>query len=111
MRHSSDSWCDYVVVSDSLEGLAPAVMRKPKLEPKDAADIPPSNPEDPIELVLMLTFNLPRKFKRKSTEGAILLPLLRNLFLKLSSPIHTEPSSVVNEELPPSPSRAPVNGP
>ncbi|MFS8015157.1 hypothetical protein Hanom_Chr15g01353061 [Helianthus anomalus] len=32
-RHSSDSWCDYVVVSDSLEGLAPVVMKKPKAEP------------------------------------------------------------------------------
>ncbi|MFS7962893.1 hypothetical protein Hanom_Chr08g00731851 [Helianthus anomalus] len=50
MRHSSESLCDYVVVSNSFEGLAPAVMRKPKLEPKDAADIPPSNPEDPIDL-------------------------------------------------------------
>ncbi|MFS8034779.1 hypothetical protein Hanom_Chr17g01585211 [Helianthus anomalus] len=50
MRHSSDSWCDYVVVSDSLEGLAPAVVRKPKPEPRDTADIPPSNPDDPIDL-------------------------------------------------------------
>ncbi|KAF5781895.1 hypothetical protein HanXRQr2_Chr11g0489201 [Helianthus annuus] len=50
MRHSSDSWCDYVVVSDSLEGLAPAVIRRPKPEPKDTADIPPSNPHDPIDL-------------------------------------------------------------
>ncbi|KAM0017975.1 hypothetical protein Hdeb2414_s0027g00694021 [Helianthus debilis subsp. tardiflorus] len=31
MRCSSDSWCDYVVVSDSMEGLAPAVIiRRPK---------------------------------------------------------------------------------
>ncbi|KAF5786205.1 hypothetical protein HanXRQr2_Chr10g0438051 [Helianthus annuus] len=51
MRFSSDSWCDYVVVSDSLEGLAPAVIaRRPKPEPKDTADIPPSNPDDPIDL-------------------------------------------------------------
>ncbi|KAJ0456219.1 hypothetical protein HanIR_Chr15g0759921 [Helianthus annuus] len=50
MRHSSDSWYDYVVVSDSLEGLAPAVMRKPKPEPRYTADIPPSNPDDPIDL-------------------------------------------------------------
>ncbi|MFS8008043.1 hypothetical protein Hanom_Chr14g01268041 [Helianthus anomalus] len=49
-RHSSDSWCDYVVVSDSLEGLAPAVVRRPKPEPKDTADIPPSNPDDSIDL-------------------------------------------------------------
>ncbi|KAF5811641.1 hypothetical protein HanXRQr2_Chr04g0183721 [Helianthus annuus] len=50
MRHSSDSWCDCVVVSVSLEGLAPAVVRRPKPEPKDTADIPPSNPHDPIDL-------------------------------------------------------------
>ncbi|MFS7996505.1 hypothetical protein Hanom_Chr12g01130721 [Helianthus anomalus] len=51
MRRSSDSWCDYVVVSDSLEGLAPVVIvRKPKPEPKDTANIPLSNPDDPIYL-------------------------------------------------------------
>ncbi|KAJ0814659.1 hypothetical protein HanPSC8_Chr17g0788401 [Helianthus annuus] len=50
MRRSSDSWCDYVVVSESLEGLAPVVMRRPNQEPKDAADIPPSNPDDLINL-------------------------------------------------------------
>ena len=50
MRHSSDK-CDYVVVSDTLEGLAPAVtIRRPKPEPKDSANIPPSNPEDTIDL-------------------------------------------------------------
>ncbi|KAM0063443.1 hypothetical protein Hdeb2414_s0003g00090951 [Helianthus debilis subsp. tardiflorus] len=51
MRCSSDSWCDYVVVSNTLEGLTPTVIiRKPKSEPKDTADIPPSNPDDPIDL-------------------------------------------------------------
>ncbi|MFS7997711.1 hypothetical protein Hanom_Chr12g01145101 [Helianthus anomalus] len=50
MRRSSDSWCDYVLVSDSLEGLEPVVIRRPKPEPKDTADIPPSNPDDPIDL-------------------------------------------------------------
>ncbi|MFS7931666.1 hypothetical protein Hanom_Chr04g00358611 [Helianthus anomalus] len=51
MRHSSDSWCDYVVVSDSLEGLAHAVIiRRPKPEPKEIVDIPPSNPDDPIDM-------------------------------------------------------------
>ncbi|KAJ0765954.1 hypothetical protein HanPI659440_Chr08g0309721 [Helianthus annuus] len=49
-RHSPDSWCDYVVVSDSLEGLAPVVVRKPKAEPRDTTDIPDLNPEDPIDL-------------------------------------------------------------
>ncbi|KAJ0680289.1 hypothetical protein HanPI659440_Chr16g0622611 [Helianthus annuus] len=32
------------------KGLAPAVIRRPKPEPKDTADIPPSNPDDPIDL-------------------------------------------------------------
>ncbi|KAM0064515.1 hypothetical protein Hdeb2414_s0003g00103831 [Helianthus debilis subsp. tardiflorus] len=50
-RRSSVSRCDYVVVSDSLEGLTPVViMREPKPEPRDSADIPPSNPDDPIDL-------------------------------------------------------------
>ncbi|KAJ0799877.1 hypothetical protein HanPI659440_Chr03g0096461 [Helianthus annuus] len=40
----TDSWCDYVVVSDSLEGLAPVAVKHPKAEPRDTADIPPSNP-------------------------------------------------------------------
>ncbi|KAM0071050.1 hypothetical protein Hdeb2414_s0001g00020401 [Helianthus debilis subsp. tardiflorus] len=48
-RHSSDSLCDYVVVSNSLEGLAPVVAKKPKAEPRDPADIH-ANPEDPIDL-------------------------------------------------------------
>ncbi|MFS8018283.1 hypothetical protein Hanom_Chr15g01390251 [Helianthus anomalus] len=45
-----DSWCDYVVVSDSLEGLAPVFVKYPKAEPQDTVDIPPSNPEEPIDL-------------------------------------------------------------
>ncbi|KAJ0835144.1 hypothetical protein HanRHA438_Chr16g0751791 [Helianthus annuus] len=50
-RRSPDPWCGYVVVSDSLEGLTPAVnVRRPKPEPRDTADIPPSNPNDPIDL-------------------------------------------------------------
>ncbi|MFS7953701.1 hypothetical protein Hanom_Chr07g00621721 [Helianthus anomalus] len=49
-HHSSVSKCDYVVVSDSLEGLALVVVKKPKAEPRDSADIPASNPEDPIDL-------------------------------------------------------------
>ncbi|MFS7934815.1 hypothetical protein Hanom_Chr05g00396111 [Helianthus anomalus] len=44
MRCSSDFWCDYVVVSDSLESLTPAIIRRPKAEPKDIVDIPLSNP-------------------------------------------------------------------
>ncbi|MFS8016454.1 hypothetical protein Hanom_Chr15g01368881 [Helianthus anomalus] len=32
------------------KGLAPVVIRRPKPEPKDAVDIPPLNPDDPIDL-------------------------------------------------------------
>ncbi|KAJ0810017.1 hypothetical protein HanPI659440_Chr01g0021831 [Helianthus annuus] len=42
--------CDYIVVSDTLEGLAPVVVKKPKSEPQDTAYIPASNPDDPIDL-------------------------------------------------------------
>ncbi|KAJ0576095.1 hypothetical protein HanOQP8_Chr05g0178551 [Helianthus annuus] len=49
-RRSSESWCDYIVVSDSLEGLTPVVVKRPKAEPRDTADIPASNPEDPVDL-------------------------------------------------------------
>ncbi|KAJ0575917.1 hypothetical protein HanPSC8_Chr05g0195011 [Helianthus annuus] len=131
MCHSSDSWCDNVVVSDSLEGLAPAVVRKPKPEPRDTADIPPSNLDDPIDLESNPERLLRKKAgKRKQTdveaEGltrrsrgrkspgeAILMPLLRTRFLvkKTNSPVQIEPSSMVDEKLPPSPPRAPVNEP
>ncbi|KAJ0781419.1 hypothetical protein HanPI659440_Chr06g0249081 [Helianthus annuus] len=70
MRRSSDSWCDYVVVSDSLEGLAPAVIRRPKSEPKDTADIPPSNPDDPIDLESSPERLVRKKVgKRKQTDA------------------------------------------
>ncbi|MFS7962220.1 hypothetical protein Hanom_Chr08g00724111 [Helianthus anomalus] len=49
-RLESDSWCDYIVVSDSLEVLAPVALKKPKLESRDTADIPVLNPDDPIDL-------------------------------------------------------------
>ncbi|MFS8018276.1 hypothetical protein Hanom_Chr15g01390181 [Helianthus anomalus] len=45
-----DTWCDYVVVSDSLEGLAPVSVKYPKAEPQDTVDILPSKPEEPIDL-------------------------------------------------------------
>ncbi|KAJ0754169.1 hypothetical protein HanPI659440_Chr09g0343871 [Helianthus annuus] len=73
MRHSSDSWCDYVVVSDSLEGLAPAVIiRRPKSEPKETVDIPASNPDDPIDLESSpehLVRNKAGKRKQSGTEA------------------------------------------
>ncbi|KAM0064223.1 hypothetical protein Hdeb2414_s0003g00100371 [Helianthus debilis subsp. tardiflorus] len=70
MRLVSDSWCDYVVVSDSLEGLAPVAMKQPKKEPRDTADILVSNPNDPIDVEsspepLVRT----KAVKRKKPEG------------------------------------------
>ncbi|MFS7979179.1 hypothetical protein Hanom_Chr10g00924381 [Helianthus anomalus] len=49
-RLVSDPWCDYVVVFDTLEGLTPIAVRKPKAETRDTADIPISNPNDPIDV-------------------------------------------------------------
>ncbi|KAJ0533887.1 hypothetical protein HanIR_Chr09g0413581 [Helianthus annuus] len=128
MRRSSDQ-CDYVVVSDTLEGLAPAVtIRRPKPEPKDSADIPPSNPEDPIDLesspehLVRRGANKrkqtdtdaedqpPKKVQRKKitrrgnldafvTESVPAAPIV---------PTPTNMQSVVNEELPPTPPHAPA---
>ncbi|KAJ0592912.1 hypothetical protein HanHA300_Chr03g0091171 [Helianthus annuus] len=69
-RLVSDSWCDYVVVSDSLEGLAPVAVKQPKAEPRDTADIPLSNPDEPIDVEsspkpLVRT----KAVKRKKPEG------------------------------------------
>ncbi|KAM0008497.1 hypothetical protein Hdeb2414_s0113g00799051 [Helianthus debilis subsp. tardiflorus] len=129
IRHSSDNWCDYVVVSDTLEGLAPAVtIRRPKPEPRDSADIPPSNPEDPIDLEsspehLVQRGASKRKQSDAEAEGQPLKKVPRkkiarkgnlDAFIPVSapqihvSPVSTEPTPVVNEELPPSPSRASI---
>ncbi|MFS7904088.1 hypothetical protein Hanom_Chr01g00031831 [Helianthus anomalus] len=98
-HRSSDSWCDYVVVHDSLEDLAPVVIRRPKPEPKNTADIPPSNPHDPIDLESSPERLVRKKAgKRKQTDVGE----------KLVSPVPTEPSIVANEEVPPSPPRASV---
>ncbi|KAJ0780963.1 hypothetical protein HanPI659440_Chr06g0243821 [Helianthus annuus] len=66
----SDSWSDYVVVSDSLEGLVPVAVKHPKAEPQDTASIPTSNPDNPIDLEsspepLVRT----KEVKRKKPEG------------------------------------------
>ncbi|KAJ0740033.1 hypothetical protein HanOQP8_Chr06g0212381 [Helianthus annuus] len=106
MRCSSDSWCDYVVVSDSLEGLAPAVIRRPKAEPNDTADIPPSNPDDPIDLESSPERLVRKKAgkrkqndadaegqpakkvqRKKITRRVILMPLFQNLFLVGVTPL------------------------
>ncbi|KAF5773922.1 hypothetical protein HanXRQr2_Chr13g0594261 [Helianthus annuus] len=128
MRRSSDSRCDYVVVSDSLEGLTPAVtVRELKPEPRDSADIPPSNPSDPIDLDSSPEHLVHRKAgKRKQAdtdaEGQPPKKVQRkkitrkgNLdsFISESvevpiSPVPTELQSVVNEELPSTSPRASV---
>ncbi|MFS7945428.1 hypothetical protein Hanom_Chr06g00524181 [Helianthus anomalus] len=128
MCHSSDSWCDYVVVSDSLEGLAPAVVRKPKPEPRDTADIPPSNPDDPIDQESSPEHLLKKKAGKKNQAnvepegqpdkkvrrkkitrmGNLDAFIAKPVLEKPNSHVHTKPSSVVNEELPPSPLRGSV---
>ncbi|KAM0031830.1 hypothetical protein Hdeb2414_s0017g00513561 [Helianthus debilis subsp. tardiflorus] len=51
-------------------GLAPAVMKKPKAEPRDTTDIPPSNPKDPIDLESSPEPLLKKKAgKRKQTDA------------------------------------------
>ncbi|MFS7918813.1 hypothetical protein Hanom_Chr03g00205551 [Helianthus anomalus] len=117
---SSDFWCDYVMVSDSLEDLAPAVVRRPKPEPKDTSDIPPSNPDDHIDLESSPERLLRKKAgkrkqsdvdaegqsakkvqKKKITRRGNLDAFTANPLLeKPDSSVHREPSSVVTEELP-----------
>ncbi|KAM0036635.1 hypothetical protein Hdeb2414_s0014g00428761 [Helianthus debilis subsp. tardiflorus] len=119
--------CDYVVVSDTLKGLAPTVVRKPNLEPQDTADIPSSNPNEPIDLdsspkPLVRT----KAVKRKPESEAVVQPAkkvirkrigkkgnLDALVAKLSSEkpiasVRTESSSVFNDDLPPSPPRTSI---
>ncbi|KAM0057746.1 hypothetical protein Hdeb2414_s0005g00161971 [Helianthus debilis subsp. tardiflorus] len=128
-RHSSDSWCDYVAVSNSLEELALVVVKKPKAEPRDTTDIPPSNPGDPIDLEsspepLLKTKAGKRKQTDAEAEGQPAKKVQRkkitrranlDAFIakpppeKPSSPVHAETSFTVNEDLLPSPPRAPIS--
>ncbi|KAJ0735265.1 hypothetical protein HanPI659440_Chr11g0430171 [Helianthus annuus] len=128
MRHSSDK-CDYVVVSDTLEGLTPAVtIRRPKSEPNDSADIPPSNPDDPIDLESSPEHLVRRgASKRKQTdataEGQPPKKIQRKKITRRGNldafvtgsvpaapvvPTPTIVQPVVNEELPPTPPDAPA---
>ena len=67
----SNLWNDYVLVSDSLEGLAPIGLRKPKKEPVDSSSIPASNPEEPLEIPSDPEVELVHRVtKRKHTEDA-----------------------------------------
>ncbi|MFS7979460.1 hypothetical protein Hanom_Chr10g00927571 [Helianthus anomalus] len=110
-------------------GLALVIVKKPKAEPRDIADIPPSNPDDPIDLESspepLLTKKVGnRKQGDANAEGQPAKKVQRkkitrrgNLDAFISkpspkkpiSPVHSEPSSVANEDLPPSPPRASIN--
>ncbi|MFS7902028.1 hypothetical protein Hanom_Chr01g00006481 [Helianthus anomalus] len=99
-----------------------------KPEPRDTVDIPPSNPDDPIDLESSHEHLLRKKVgKRKQVdakaEGQPEKKVRRKKITRRgnldafvsepvyeipSSPVPTEPSSVVNEELPPSPPRASI---
>ncbi|MFS7906268.1 hypothetical protein Hanom_Chr01g00057311 [Helianthus anomalus] len=127
-RHSSVSWCDYVVVSDMLEGIAPVVVKKPKAEPRDTADIPASNPDDPIDLesspeslVKMKTGKRKQVEVEAEAQPAKKVPKRKirkrgNLDAFIAKPLpekpaptaRAEPSFVVNDDLPPSPPRASI---
>ncbi|KAJ0577606.1 hypothetical protein HanIR_Chr05g0237941 [Helianthus annuus] len=131
-RRSPDSRCDYVVVSDSLEGLAPVVtVREPKPEPRDSAGVPPSNPNEPIDLDSSPEHLVHRKAgKRKQADtGAEDQPPKKVQRKKITrkgnldafvsesvpevpvSPAPIEIPFVVNKELPPTPPRAAVADP
>ncbi|MFS7918942.1 hypothetical protein Hanom_Chr03g00207111 [Helianthus anomalus] len=128
MCRFSDFWCDYIVVPDTLEGLTPVVLRKPKAEPRDTADIPASNPDNPIYLESSPEPLLRTKaVKRKQTEvEAAAQPAKKvpkrkigkrgnlDAFVtklppeKLIPSFRAEPSSVFNDDLPPSSPRASI---
>ncbi|KAJ0788758.1 hypothetical protein HanPI659440_Chr05g0195651 [Helianthus annuus] len=126
-RLVSDPWCDYVVVSNTLEGLAPVAVRKPKAEPRDTADIPVSNPDDPIDLESSpKPLRRTKAVKRKPESEAVAQPAkkltwkkiikkgnLDTLATKLSpekltSSVRVESPSIFNDDLLPSPPRASI---
>ncbi|MFS7990913.1 hypothetical protein Hanom_Chr11g01064561 [Helianthus anomalus] len=107
--------CDYVVVSDTLEGLTPVAVKKPQPEPQDTADIPPSNPDEPIDLdsspqPLVRT----KAVKRKPESEAAAQPAKKIIRKRISKKeklvpsVHVESSSAFNDDLPPSPPHASI---
>ncbi|KAJ0786079.1 hypothetical protein HanOQP8_Chr02g0051011 [Helianthus annuus] len=120
---------NFVLPRDAVLSAQPAagsvIIRRPKPEPKDAADIPPSNPEDPIDLEsspgrLVRNKEGKRKQTHDEAEGQPEKKIQRkkitrrgnlDAFISESvpeNPVSTEPSSVANEELPLSPPCASV---
>ncbi|KAF5767670.1 hypothetical protein HanRHA438_Chr14g0636851 [Helianthus annuus] len=100
----SEPWCDYVVVSDTLEGLAPVAVKKPKPEPRDTAFITrkkigkKGNLDASGECLL--------KFPPLSYYK---ITLLISFVEKPIPPVHQESSSAFNDDLPPSPPRVSIN--
>ncbi|KAJ0454973.1 hypothetical protein HanIR_Chr15g0745981 [Helianthus annuus] len=111
------------------KGLAPAVtIRRPKPEPKDSADIPPSNPEDPIDLESSPEHLVqrgaskskqadtdaegqpPKKVQRKkiTRKGNLDAFVTESVPEVVVASIPTELQSVENEELPSTPPHASV---
>ncbi|KAJ0565856.1 hypothetical protein HanIR_Chr06g0267251 [Helianthus annuus] len=122
---------NFVLPQDADLSTQPAAgavtVRRPKPEPRDTADIPPSNPDDPIDLESSPGHLVRKKAgKRKQidveAEGQSLKKIQRkkitrkgnlDAFISESAPISVspvpmEPTRVVNEELPPSPPRASI---
>ncbi|MFS7948634.1 hypothetical protein Hanom_Chr06g00562161 [Helianthus anomalus] len=118
----SEPWCDYVVVSDTLEGLALVTMRKPKAEPRDTANITVSNPNDPIDLESSPEPLLRTKAVKRKPEGEVAAQPAKKITRKRISkkgnldalaaklsperpipPVRVESSYVFNDDLLPSP--------
>ncbi|KAJ0599120.1 hypothetical protein HanHA300_Chr00c0019g0682991 [Helianthus annuus] len=123
----SGPWCDYIVVSDTL-GLSPIAVRKPKPEPRDTTDNPVSNPDDPIDLESSPEPLLRTKaMKRKQPEGEVAAQPAKKITrkrismkgnldalaakLSLERPVSSaraEPSSVINDDVPSSPTHVSI---
>ncbi|MFS7919779.1 hypothetical protein Hanom_Chr03g00216691 [Helianthus anomalus] len=111
-----------------LEELAPVALRKPKAEPRDTAYIPASNPDDPIDLEsspkpLLRTKAVKRKHVEVEAAGqpAKKVPKKKigkrgNLDAFITKPppekpipsTRAKPSSIFNDDLPPSSPRVSI---
>ncbi|KAM0010203.1 hypothetical protein Hdeb2414_s0079g00779251 [Helianthus debilis subsp. tardiflorus] len=109
-------------------GLAPVAVRKPKAEPRDTADIPASNPDDPIDLEsspepLRGTKAVKRKPEseavaqptkkiiRKNISKRVTRMLLLRSSLQVKKPmpyVRVESSSAFKDDLLPSPPRTSI---
>ncbi|KAJ0583858.1 hypothetical protein HanHA89_Chr05g0181521 [Helianthus annuus] len=140
-RADEELWYQQIVKNFSLsrdEDLAAqpptgAVVKRPKAKPRDTANIPASNPEDPIDLEsspepLLKTKTgkrkqveteaeaqpakkIPRRKinKRSNLDAFIVKPPPDDCLQKETPAASAEPSSIVNADLPPSTPRAPIS--